>query len=136
MSTPLEPCVHGDLVVDFAQHRENWGGQPLPLVVLEYLLLEELATSAGQVLTYGAASGAGLGQEGRGDLRPVRAMVAKLRRRLGTDADHSTSFGRSRSVHTPRVDGSIEADVMVSRIAVGDIEGDYPERPTAGLNRS
>ena len=88
MSTPLAPYMHGDLVIDFAQYRANLGGQPLPLVALEYRLLAELAASAGQVLTYGVASGEGLGQEGRGDLRPMCAVVAKLRRRLGADADH------------------------------------------------
>lgn len=25
VSTPLEPYVHGDLVIDFAQHRANLG---------------------------------------------------------------------------------------------------------------
>ena len=87
VSTPLEPYVHGDLTIDFAQRRATLGGQPVALVSLEYRLLAELATSAGQVLTYERLLERVWGKRGGGDLRPMRAVVARLRRRLGDNAD-------------------------------------------------
>ena len=87
---PLQPYVHGDLVVDFAQRRATLGGQPLDLVALEYRLLEELAANAGQVLTYQRLLERVWDRRGGGDLRPMRAIVSKLRSRLGDDADHPT----------------------------------------------
>ena len=90
MSTPLEPYVHGDLVTDFAQHRANLGSQPLPLVVLEYRLLAELAAHAERVVTHEHLLERVWGERGSGRLRPIRTMVGKLRRKLGYDADHPT----------------------------------------------
>ena len=90
VSTPLEPCVHGDLVIGFAQHRVTQGGQPLPLVALEYRLLEELAADAGRVLTYEQLPERIWGRKGGGDLRPMRAVVVRLRRRLGDTSEHPT----------------------------------------------
>ena len=90
VSTPLEPYVYGDLTVDFAQRRVFLGGQPAPLVSLEYRLLAELAANAGQVLTYERLLERVWGKKGGGDLRPMRAVVVRLRRRLGDDADHPT----------------------------------------------
>ena len=87
---PLEPYVRGDLVVDFAQRRAILGGQPLDLVALEYRLLEELAANAGRVLTYARLLERVWDRRGGGDLRPMRAIVSKLRARLGDDADRPT----------------------------------------------
>ena len=87
VSQPLEPYLHGDLAVDFAQRRVTLGGEPLPLVALEYRLLAELAANAGNVLTYERLLERVWGRKGGGDLRPMRAIVSKLRRRLGDDAD-------------------------------------------------
>ena len=87
VAQPLEPYVHGDLVVDFAQRRVTLGGEPVPLVALEYRLLAELAANAGNVLTYERLLERVWGRKGGGDLRPMRAIVSKLRRRLGDDAD-------------------------------------------------
>ena len=88
VAQPLEPYVHGDLVIDFAQRRVTLGGEPLPLVALEYRLLAELAANAGNVLTYERLLERVWGRKGGGDLRPMRAIVSKLRSRLGDDADH------------------------------------------------
>ena len=90
VSTPLEPYVYGDLTVDFAQRRVTLGGQPAPLVSLEYRLLAELAANAGQVLAYERLLERVWGKKGDGDLRPMRAVVVRLRRRLGDDAEHPT----------------------------------------------
>ena len=72
-SEPLEPYVHGDLAMDFTRRRATLGGQPVPLVALEHRLLERV---------WGRRSG--------GDLRSMRAVVARLRRKLGDHADHPT----------------------------------------------
>ena len=88
-SQPLEPYVHGDLTVDFAQRRAFLCGRPLDLVALEYRLLEELAANAGRVLTYERLLQRVWDRRG-GDLRPMRAIVSKLRSRLGDDADRPT----------------------------------------------
>ena len=90
VSEPLEPYVHGELVLDFTQRRATLGGEPVPLVAMEYRLLAELAAHAGQVLTYERLLERVWGQRGGGDLRPMRTLVGRLRRKLGEDADHST----------------------------------------------
>ncbi len=87
VATPLEPYVYGDLAVDFAQCRVALGGQPVPLVSLEYRLLTELAVNAGRVVTYERLLERVWGKKGGGDLRPMRAVVVRLRRRLDKAAD-------------------------------------------------
>ena len=52
-------------------------------------MLAEPTANAGQVLTYQRLLER-VGQEGGGDLRPMRAVVVRLRRRLGDDAEHPT----------------------------------------------
>ena len=89
-SEPLEPYAHGDLTVDFTQRRATLGGQPVRLVALEYRLLAELAAHAGQVLTYQRLLERVWRKKGSGDLRPMRTVVGRLRRKLGDDADHPT----------------------------------------------
>ncbi len=90
VSTPLEPYLHGDLAVDFAQRRATLGGQRVAPVFLEYRLLAELAANAGWVLTYERLLERVWGKRGGGGLPPMRPVVARLRRRLGDDADHPT----------------------------------------------
>ena len=60
------------------------------LVSLEYRLLAELAAHAGQVLTYERLLERVWDRKGGGDLRPMRAVVGRLRSRLGDDADRPT----------------------------------------------
>ena len=55
---------------------------------LEHRLLEELAANAGRVLTYERLLERVWGRKGGGDLRPMRTMMGKLRRKLGDDAEH------------------------------------------------
>ncbi|MCY3887790.1 MAG: response regulator [Chloroflexi bacterium] len=89
-SEPPAPYAHGDLAVDFARRRATLGGRPLPLVALEYRLLAELAANAGQVLTYAQLRERVWGGKGDDDVRPMRTIVSKLRRKLGDDADRPT----------------------------------------------
>ena len=86
---PTEPYVHGDLVLDFAQRRVTLGDRPVPLVAMEYRLLAELAANAGRVLTYERLLERVWGEEGGSDVRPMRTIVSKLRRKLGDDADQT-----------------------------------------------
>ena len=46
-----------------------------------------MAANAGNVLTYERLLERVWGRKGGGDLRPMRAIVSKLRSRLGDDAD-------------------------------------------------
>ena len=62
----------------------------MPLVSLEYRLLAELAANAGRVLTYQHLGRRVWGRKGGGDVRPMRTIVSKLRRKLGDDADNPT----------------------------------------------
>ena len=90
VAEPTEPYVYGDLAVDFARRQATLGGHTLPLVALEYRLLAELAANAGRVLTYERLLERVWGRKGGGDLRPMRAIVSKLRTKLGDDADRPT----------------------------------------------
>ena len=55
---------------------------------MEYRLLAELAANAGQVLTYEHLLERVWGEKGAADVRPMRTIVSKLRRKLGDDADN------------------------------------------------
>ena len=59
-------------------------------MALEYRLLEELAADAGRVMTYKQLPERIWGRKGGGDLRPMRAVVVRLRRRLGDTSEHPT----------------------------------------------
>ena len=129
-SRPLEPYVHGDLTVDFAHRRATLGGQPLDLVALEYRLLEELAANAGRVLTYERLLQRVWDQRGGGDLRPMRAIVSKLRSRLGDDADRPTYVFTEPRVGYWMPAGEGEEDGPESIRAPDAASGsDYPAAP-------
>ena len=85
-----EPYVHGGLVLDFARRRVTLGGCPVPLVPMEYRMLAELAASAGKVLTYEHLLERVWGEKSGSNVRPMRTIVSKLRRKLGDDADSPT----------------------------------------------
>ena len=87
-SEPSEPYVLGDLTIDYAERRVTLAGRPLPLIAMEYRLLAELSANAGRLLTYEHLLERVWGQRGSGDVRPMRTIVSKLRRKLGDDADN------------------------------------------------
>ena len=86
-SEPPEPYVHGELTIDYAERRVTLGGRPVPLVAMEYRMLAELSANAGRVVTYEQLLERVWGRKGRGDVRPMRTIVNKLRRKLGEDGD-------------------------------------------------
>ena len=89
-SEPSAPYVLGDLSIDYAGRRVTLAGRPLPLIAMEYRLLAELSANAGRLLTYEHLLQRVWGQRGSGDVRPMRTIVSKLRRKLGDDPDNPT----------------------------------------------
>ena len=87
---PSEPYVLGDLTIDYAERRVTLAGRPLPLIAMEYRLLAELSANAGRLLTYEHLLERVWGEKSSGDVRPMRTIVSKLRRKLGDDADSPT----------------------------------------------
>ena len=82
--------VLGDLTIDYVERSVTLAGRPLYLLPLEYRMLAELSAGAGRVLTYDHLLDRVWGVRGRGDLRPMRTIVRKLRRKLGDDAGNPT----------------------------------------------
>ncbi len=91
-STPMpsEPYALGDLIIDFTERRVSFAGRPLPLVAMEYRMLTELAANAGRVSTYDRLLQRVWGEKNSGDIRPMRTIVNKLRRKLGDNAENPT----------------------------------------------
>ena len=87
-SEPSDPYVLGDLTIDYAERRVTFAGRPLPLIAMEYRLLAELSANAGRLLTYEHLLERVWGEKSSGDVRPMRTIVSKLRRKLGDDADN------------------------------------------------
>ena len=85
---PLEPYVLGDLSIDYFEHRVAIAGRPIQVTPTEYRMLAELSANAGQVLTYQRLLDRVWGEKGDGDVRPMRTIVGKLRRKLGEDTDN------------------------------------------------
>ncbi len=90
VSEPLEPYVLGDLTVDYAGRSVTLAGHPVRLTSTEYRLLAELSANAGRVVTHQHLLDRVWGGRGDRDLRPMRTIVRKLRRKLGEDADNPT----------------------------------------------
>ena len=83
-----EPFALGELTIHYDQRRVAVAGRPVELTATEYDLLRVLSANAGRVLTYGS-----LLRQAWGRRRPeatdpklVRAVVRRLRRKLGDDA--------------------------------------------------
>ncbi len=87
---PSEPYVYGDLTLDHAARRVTLAGSPVRLTPIEYRVLAELSANAGRVMTYQRLLGRVWGEKNDGDVRPMRTIVGKLRRKLGDDADNPT----------------------------------------------
>ena len=90
VSEPSEPYVLGNLTIDYTEGRVTLAGSPVHLLPMEYRLLAELSVSAGRVLAYEHLLDRVWGERGSGDLRPMRTIVRKLRRKLGDDARNPT----------------------------------------------
>ena len=89
VAEPSEPYLLGELAIDYEQRTVTLAGTPVQLVGLEYRLLAELSANAGTVLTYGHLLRQVWGDKTK-DVRPMRTIVAKVRRKLGDAADNPT----------------------------------------------
>ena len=89
---PSEPYVLGDLTIDYAQRRVTLGDRRVELTSTEYGLLAELSANAGRVLTHDHLLERVWRERGNGEsnVRPMRTMVSRLRRKLGDDAGNPT----------------------------------------------
>ncbi len=90
VAEPSAPYVLGDLAIDYAERSVTLAGRPLQLLPLEYRMLAELSVNAGRVLTYEHLLGRVWEKEAGSDLRPMRTIVRKLRRKLGDDVADPT----------------------------------------------
>ena len=88
------------LTIDYAERRVTLGNRPVRvhLVAMEYRMLAELSANAGRVLTYQRLLERVWGERGDGDLRPMRTIVNKLRRKLGDDGASPTYIFTERRV--------------------------------------
>ena len=83
---PSEPCVLGDLTIDYVDRRVTVGGRRVRLTDTEYRLLVELSVHLGRVVTYEELLERVWGGKTLGDLRPLRSTVKSIRRKLGDGA--------------------------------------------------
>ena len=86
---PSEPYVLGGLTVDYARRRVVLDGRPLHLTPTEYGVLAELSANGGRILGYEHLLRRVWGGKAD-DVRTLRTVVGRLRRKLGDDADIPT----------------------------------------------
>ena len=89
-AVPTEPYVRGDLVIDYNERKVTLAGRTISLTSTEYRILAELSANAGRVLTYEDLLKRAWNAKETDDVRPMRTMVSKLRRKLGDNADNPT----------------------------------------------
>ena len=87
VSLPLPPYVLGDLSVDYATRLVTLAGEPVQLTPTEYRMLAELSANGGQLITYERLMSRAWRNRSGDDLRPMRTMMGKLRRKLGEDTE-------------------------------------------------
>ena len=98
-----EPFVLGQLTVHYDQRRVAVAGRSVKLTATEFELLRVLSVNAGRVLTYDALLRQAWGRPARGSADPklpkrVRAVVKRLRQKLGDDAASPTYIRNARGV--------------------------------------
>ena len=86
----MKPYVLGDLTIDYTERSVTIAGNHVYLTPTEYRVLAELSANAGQVVTYERLLVQVWGEKSDGDVRPMRTIVNKLRRKLGEDAEAPT----------------------------------------------
>ena len=84
---PERPYVLGDLNIDYSERRVTVAGRRVSLSPGEYRLLYELSVSPSRALTHQLLLKRVWGLRNSGDVRLVRALVKRLRRKLGDDAN-------------------------------------------------
>ena len=98
LDTPAQPYLLGDLAVDFARRSATVAGRPVELTDTEYRLLAELSANAGRIVSHEQLLQRVWDRDKSGGSGPVRAIVKRLRRKLGDDADNPTYIFTKRRV--------------------------------------
>ena len=95
-----EPFLFRELAIQYEQRRVTVAGRRVELTATEYDVLRVLSVSAGRVLTYDSLLRQVWGGRGRSasDPKLVRALVKRLRRKLGDDATNPTYVLNERGV--------------------------------------
>ncbi len=88
VSEPPPPYMLGDLSIDYLERRVTLAGERIQLTPTEYRMLAELSVNAGELVTYDRLLARVWGERTDGDLRPMRTMMGKLRRKLGEDIEN------------------------------------------------
>ena len=115
---PSESYVRGDLTIDYVDRRVTVADQPLQLTAAEYGLLFELSVNGGRVVTHDQLLRRVWGLNHSGDVRVIRTLVKRLRRKLDDDARNPTYiFAESRVGY---------------RMPKGQKSGQETEEPIAG----
>ena len=83
-----EHFLLGELAIRYDERQVTVAGRSVELTATEYELLRVLSVNAGRVMTYDALLRQAWGgwERGSGDSKLVRAVVKRLRRKLGDDA--------------------------------------------------
>ncbi|MCY4529931.1 MAG: ATP-binding protein [Chloroflexi bacterium] len=90
VSEPSEPYVFGELTIHYIKRQVTMAGRLVKLMAIEYRILVELSANAGRVLTQRHLLQRVWGERNDGDVRPLRTIVSRLRRKLGDDANNPT----------------------------------------------
>ena len=95
-----EPFVLGQLTIYYNQRRVAVADRPVQLTVTEYELLRVLSLNAGRALTYESLLRQAWGGRQRDPVDPklVRAVVKRLRRKLGDNANDPDYIQNERGV--------------------------------------
>ena len=81
-STPPEPLIIGDLMVDVEGHRVTLRGEPVRLSPTEFNLLETLVRNTGKVTTHRTLLHKVWGPEYAGDTQLLRVYISQLRGKI------------------------------------------------------
>ena len=93
-----EPFRLGDLVIQYQKRRVTVAGRPVQLTATEYELLRVLSVNAGRIMTYASLLRQVWNRWESDDLRPLRAVVKLLRRKLGDNATRPKYIFNERGV--------------------------------------
>ena len=85
-----EPYTLGDLVINYADRNVYLDGVPIYLTATEYALLFELSVNAGRVITHDQLLRRVWSPSKPGDIRALRTLMRRLRRKLNDDANNPT----------------------------------------------
>ena len=81
----LEPYVHGDIEINYAERGVTVAGRPVYLTATEYRLVFELSINAGRVLSHEQLLDRVWDARSPGNSQVLRAFIKSLRRKLGDD---------------------------------------------------